>query len=287
MRTDDELARSVIAGLAGRARREVVEWHGCRMCWRGFGAGRPLVLVHGGHGNWLHWARNIEALAARHAVWVPELPGYGDSDAPEPGAGLSSLVGPTIATLDQLVGSDTPIDVVGFSFGGLVSAHLAAQRPQVRRLALLGPAGHGGRRRPRGELRSWKAAAQFADLAALDAIMRHNLATHMLHAEAAEIDPLAVRIHAEACLRTRFRSKEISRGGGLANVLAQRHSPILLAWGDHDVTAEPAVIARVLSERMPDCRTRLIGAAGHWVQYERADDINNLLLAWLDADLET
>lgn len=286
MRSDSELAQTLIARLASQARREFVEWEGRRMCWRGFGAGRPVVLVHGGHGSWLHWLRNIEALASHYAVWVPELPGYGDSEEPAPGGGLPSLLGPTIATLNELVGADTPIDLVGFSFGGLVSAHLAAQRPRVRRLALLGPAGHQGRRRPRGELRSWKDAAQSADPAALDAVMRHNLAVHMLHAAAEDIDPQAVRIHTDACLHTRFRSKEISRGGGLAEALAQRRGPSLLAWGEHDVTAEPEKIARVLSGRVPDCRSRLIEGAGHWVQYECADDINRLLLAWLSADLE-
>ena len=272
--------------LVSQARCEFIDHEGRRVCWRGFGAGRPVVLLHGGHGSWLHWVRNIEALAAHHAVWVPDLPGYGDSDDPVPGGGLPSLVGPVMATLNQLVGAETPIDLVGFSFGGLVAAHLAAQRPQVQRLALLGPAGHEGRRRPRGALRSWKVAMQCADPAALDEVMRHNLAMHMLNAAASDIDPLAVQIHTEACLRTRFRSKEISQGGGLMAVLAQRRGPSLLAWGEHDVTADPGVIARALADKVPDCQTHLIEGAGHWVQFERADDINRLLLAWLSADLK-
>lgn len=284
MHLDQERAPSLIARLASQARREFIEHEGRRVCWRCFGVGEPLVLLHGGHGSWLHWLRNIEALAAHHAVWLPDLPGYGDSDEPVPGGGLPSLLDPTIATLNRLVGADTPVDLVGFSFGGLVAAHLAAQRPQVRRLALLGPVGHQGRRRPRGELRSWKVAAQSADAGALDEIMRHNLAIHMLHTAAQDIDPLAVHIHTEACRPTRFRSKEISQGGGLMAALAQRRGPSLLAWGEHDVTAEPEVIARALSDRLPACRTHFIEGAGHWVQFERADDINHLLLAWLSAD---
>jgi pimeloyl-ACP methyl ester carboxylesterase len=160
-------ARAAIADLARRARHERVEWQGRYVCWRGFGKGRPLVLIHGGHGNWLHWARNIDALAAEHAVWVVDMPGYGDSDEPAPGGGLPSLVDPLVATLDQLVGAQSPVDLAGFSFGGLVASHMACLRPQIRRLALLGPAGHGGRRRPRGELQPWKAAAEAGDGAAL------------------------------------------------------------------------------------------------------------------------
>ncbi|WP_382162113.1 alpha/beta fold hydrolase [Hydrogenophaga sp. ANAO-22] len=276
MRTDTAL----IDTLSAQARTERVAWAGGRVCWRGFGSGSPVVLVHGGHGSWLHWVRNIEALAAQHTVWVPDLPGFGDSDAPE-GEGLAALLAPALSTLDTLIGPDTPLQLVGFSFGGLVAAHLAARRPRVRRLALLGTGGHQGARRPRGELVNWKPAWRAGDATAVEQAMRHNLAMHMLSVVADDIDPLALRVHTEACVRTRFRSKEISRTGGLAAALAVYAGPTLLAWGEHDVTAEPAAIAPVLAAPLPGARTRLVDGAGHWVQYERADAINPLLLDWL------
>jgi len=276
MRTDPAL----IDTLSAQARTERVAWAGGQVGWRGFGSGSPVVLVHGGHGSWLHWVRNIEALAAQHTVWVPDLPGFGDSDAPE-GEGLAALLDPTLSTLDTLIGPDTPVQLVGFSFGGLVAAHLAARRPRVRRLALLGTGGHQGARRPKGELVNWKPAWRAGDAAAVERAMRHNLAMHMLSVAAADIDPLALRVHTEACVRTRFRSKEISRAGGLAGALAVYAGPTLLAWGEHDVTAEPERIAPMLAAPLPEARTRVVDGAGHWVQYERADAINPLLLDWL------
>jgi pimeloyl-ACP methyl ester carboxylesterase len=277
---DDARARDLIEGLSARARTERVAWPGGQVCWRGFGAGTPVVLVHGGHGSWLHWVRNIEALAAHHAVWVPDLPGFGDSDAP--GEGMEALLAPTLSTLDALVGTDTPIGLVGFSFGGLVAAHMAAQRPRVRRLALLGPGGHTGRRRPKGELINWKPAWREGDAVTMEQAMRHNLAMHMLSGAAADLDALAVRVHTDACVRTRFRSKDISRAGGLTDALAAYGGPTLLAWGEHDVTAEPVVIAPVLAAALPGARTALVAEAGHWVQYERAEEVNALLRGWLD-----
>ncbi|MBU7573338.1 MAG: alpha/beta hydrolase [Hydrogenophaga sp.] len=266
--------------LSAQARTERVAWAGGQVCWRGFGSGSPVVLVHGGHGSWLHWVRNIDALAAQHTVWVPDLPGFGDSDAPEV-EGLVALLDPTLFTLDTLIGPGTPLQLVGFSFGGLVAAHLAAQRPQVKRLALLGTGGHQGPRRPKGELVNWKPAWRAGDAAAVEQAMRHNLAMHMLSGAADGIDPLALRVHTEACVRTRFRSKEISRAGGLAGALAVYAGPTLLAWGEHDVTAEPARIAPALAAPLPEARTRVVAGAGHWVQYEQADAINPLLLDWL------
>lgn len=278
----DAQARALIDDLSARARTERVAWPGGQVCWRGFGAGSPVVLVHGGHGSWLHWVRNIEALAAHHTVWAVDLPGFGNSDD-APGEGMAALLAPTLSTLDALIGRDTPLDLAGFSFGGLVAAHMAAQRPNVQRLALLGTGGHPGRRRPKGELVNWKPAWRAGDAVAVEQAMRHNLAMHMLSGAAAELDALAVRVHTDACVRTRFRSKDISRAGGLVEVLAPYQGPTWLAWGEHDVTADPPVIAPALASALFDGRSDVVAGAGHWVQYERADAVNPQLLAWLGA----
>lgn len=270
-----------VDALAGHRR---VAWAGRDVAWRRFGAGRPLVLIHGGHGSWAHWIRNVEALARQREVWVPDLPGYGDSDDAAPDDGLAGVVRPLAATLDQLVGPRTAVDVVGFSFGGLVAAHLATARAGVERLALLGPGGHGGRRRPRGALRAWKPAAESGDAAALEAVMRHNLAMHMLSAEPAAIDPLALALHTQACLRTRFRSKEISRAGGLHDVLAGHRGALLMLWGEHDVTADPAALAAAHAARPAPGALEIVADAGHWVQYEQAARVNKRLAHWLAHD---
>lgn len=255
---------------------------GRQVTWHRLGEGPPLVLLHGGHGNWQHWARNVHALAERFTVWVPDMPGYGDSDTPaEPT--LASLVGLLHASLDQLLGAATPIRLVGFSFGGLVAATLASQRPHIQRMALLGPGGHGGPRRPAGELVSWRAAKESGETEALAQVMRHNLGLHMLHAPAS-IDAQALQIHTKACLATRFYSKAISHAGGLAAALVHYPGPLLLAWGEHDVTAVPLQAARVLSEARANCQTHIVPGAGHWVQYEQAALVNQLLLDWLGAD---
>ncbi len=266
----------LIAHWQAQARRHVVSVNGCRVCWRAFGSGPALVLLHGGHGSWLHWVRNVEALAGRFTVWVPDLPGYGDSDMPASGA-LQALLDATSASMEVVVGANTPIDLAGFSFGGLVAAHLAARHGNVGRLVLLGPAGHGGVRRPHGKLLNWQDAARAGDAAALAAVMRHNLAVHMLH-DAAAIDPLAVALHTTACMAARFHSKHISRAGGLADALTRHRGEQLLVWGEHDVTAEPALLATRLCEGQVRRHACVVPGAGHWVQYEQARAVNDLLI---------
>lgn len=270
-----------IAQLEQAAARHAVRHADVDVVWRRFGQGAPLVLLHGGHGSWLHWARNVETLARAFELWVPDLPGYGDSTMPaEPT--LQGLVTATHASLDALIGADTPIAVAGFSFGGLAAMHLAQQRGRVTRVALLGPAGHGGARRPSAALRSWRDAHLKGDQQALRETMRHNLLAHMLCGD--EADALALEIHTRSCVRTRFHSRTISRSGGLQDALRAFSGPRLLVWGEHDVTATPRELAVTLIEPGDGAGVATIPDAGHWVQYQAAERINALLLDWFRAD---
>jgi len=270
------MATAALQDLMDEMQVNSVPFDGGHVTWRCLGEGPTLVLLHGGHGSWAHWVRNVDALSKHHRVCVADLPGYGDSSASTLPT-LASLLDATRQTLDALVGADTPIALAGFSFGGLVAARLAALRGCVSALALLGPAGHGGPRRPRGELRSWREALASRDEAALREIMRHNLQLHML---AEPADEQALVIHTQACLRTRFHSKSISRAGGLADSLRALTCPVLLVWGEHDVTATPRELAPQLAAQCKHAGTEVLPNAGHWVQYEAAEPVNDLLTNW-------
>jgi pimeloyl-ACP methyl ester carboxylesterase len=268
-----------VAALDSQSERHLVPTGAGHVAWRRFGHGAPLVLLHGGHGSWRHWLRNIEALAPTRTLCVPDLPGYGES-APPAEPTLACLVATLQETLAELIDPAAPIDLAGFSFGGLVAAHFAVHRRHVSRLALIGSAGHGGTRRPRRELQSWREAHRQGDHLALRAIMRHNLLQHMLHDEAA-VDETALRIHIDSCLAARFHSRPISRAGGLLPVLDRFTWPTLLIWGEHDVTATPAELLPRLLSGHPHRQGRILPGAGHWAPYEAAGAVNAVLQDFL------
>jgi pimeloyl-ACP methyl ester carboxylesterase len=255
-----------------------------QMVWHAMGAdaSHPLVLLHGGHGSWQHWTRNIAPLAQHYRVLVPDLPGYGDSDTP-PEPTMPSLVNTTRTALDQLLGVNTPVRLAGFSFGGLVAAHIAAQRPHVTHLALLGPAGHGSPRRPKGALQDWRDALRTHDAVALRGTMRHNLLMHMLE-HATSVDEQALGLHTAACIHARFHSKKISLAGGLLDALttAQRVNPSLqlcAMWGEHDVTCTPQTVLQMMQTSGLALQRSLVALkVGHWVQYEAPDESCAFLL---------
>lgn len=264
-----------IAASEQRATRHVVTVGEHQVVWRQFGEGAPLVLIHGGHGSWLHWARNIETLSKDFSLWIPDLAGYGDSSDSR-FDDLSTMVDVTAACLTQLFGSDTPFDLAGFSFGGLVSAHVAAQGLPVRRLALLGPGGHGGPRRERGKLINWKRAESQEEL--IEA-MRFNLWAHMIYAET-NIDAFAMGIHTHSCLHTRFRSRGISGRGLLGPALDEYSADTVIIWGEHDITCTPEHLMTHLIDGHARRQGVIVPEVGHWVNYEAVEPVNALLKSW-------
>jgi 2-hydroxy-6-oxonona-2,4-dienedioate hydrolase len=264
--------------IEGLGSRHAVLHRDRSVVWRRFGDGPPLVLLHGGHGSWLHWIRNIEPLSRRYTVWLPDMPGYGDSDElggePHDDGRMDRLLDAITATLASLLGDTTAVSMAGFSFGGLVAAQVATRYP-VRRLALVGCAGHGGERRLGTPLMNWRVPDRSQQLAAF----KQNLGALMLH-DAAALDHMALHIYEMQCHGTRFRSQSLSRGGDLQDALARFGGPTLLMWGEHDVTAVPEKLAPQLAAGHEDCAWSIIGGAGHWAQYERDSDVSSQLSSW-------
>lgn len=264
--------------LARQSRRIELGPPSSRVVWRAFGAGTPFALLHGGHGSWMHWLRNIPALSQRFELFVPDMPGFGESALGDPPPALGEVAARLAGDLDRLTGGQ-PYAVAGFSFGGLVAAALAATVPQrVSRLALVGAAGSGTARRDRDALRQWRG---LPDEAAVRAALRHNLRAHMLSSDAA-VDDLALEIHLRSCRATRFRSRDISRRGGLQCALDRFGGPTLLLWGRQDVTTTPeCLLPRLLSQGRRRAG-RLVEGAGHWAQFEQHAAVDRALIDFLD-----
>jgi pimeloyl-ACP methyl ester carboxylesterase len=110
--------------------------NGINLYYEIHGAGRPMIVLHGGLGSGEMFGPVMPQLTDHHQVVAPDLQGHGrtaDIDRPLD----IRLMADDIAALIDHLGFDKP-DVVGYSLGGGVALQVAARHPRkVRRLVLV------------------------------------------------------------------------------------------------------------------------------------------------------
>jgi pimeloyl-ACP methyl ester carboxylesterase len=119
-----------------------VEIDGLSIRYLAAGEGPPLVLLHGAGDNSLDWRWVLPALARKHRVYAPDLPGSPDSARPAADYSPAFFERFVASFVDALgIGRAT---FVGNSLGGLVAFRLALSEPtRVTALVLVDSAGLG------------------------------------------------------------------------------------------------------------------------------------------------
>ncbi|MFM7026397.1 MAG: alpha/beta fold hydrolase [Limnohabitans sp.] len=278
----DFLPAELAQALAG-AQRAVTALDGVRTVWHVWGAPeRPtVVLLHGGSGSWTHWVRNIAPL--RDAGWrvlVPDLPGFGDSDLPPGCTDVPQLPAHLHAGLQQIV-PQGPVQIVGFSFGGMTGALWLAEHPDdAQALVLVGAPGLGLSAAQRTPLKGWRhmetPEQQYE-------VHRHNLMALMFE-QPSSLDDLALALHAANVARDRMPRRRLSSTPIVAEALPRVRARVSAIYGEHDACYRQRLIE--VREALPRWaphwgQWHTVPGAGHWVIYEAADAFNAALLAQL------
>jgi pimeloyl-ACP methyl ester carboxylesterase len=104
-----------------------VEVNGLHMYYETYGAGTPVILLHGGLETCQMWAPVIPSFSMSYRVITPDSRAHGRTDSP---SGLFSfpLLAQDIALLIQALGLQKPL-VVGYSNGGQTALHMAMTYP--------------------------------------------------------------------------------------------------------------------------------------------------------------
>ena len=117
----------------------------------------PLLLLHGWPQHWYSWHKVLPALAAEYRVVMPDLRGFGWSDAPARGYEKENLGDDVLAILDEL---ELPrVKLLAHDWGGWVGYLLALRAPErFERFVVLNipPPWGGGRPDLRGMLGLWR-----------------------------------------------------------------------------------------------------------------------------------
>jgi pimeloyl-ACP methyl ester carboxylesterase len=274
---------------------------GLRLHYVEAGTGPPVILLHGFPEFWYSWRRQIPALANAgfHAV-APDLRGYNRSDKPR---GIEAYrLGRLVDDVAGLIGHTgaTRAVVAGHDWGGVIAWGLAMRRPDlVDRLIILNaphPAAFFRElRRPAQLLKSWyvcffqvpwlpESIFRAGDFALLERTLRRD-----------PVQPGAISPEDIACYKRALR-----RPGALTAAInyyraafRQRRvlrpsvrpidTPTLLIWGERDRYLGIRLLDG-LEPWVPHLHISRLADASHWVQQEAPDQVNRLMIEFLQSD---
>jgi pimeloyl-ACP methyl ester carboxylesterase len=252
--------------LAWPAAGEYAEVHGLKMYYEAHGAGRPVVLLHGGMTT-IHFsfAAQIPAFAQNHRVVAIEQMGHGHT-ADVAGRELSyaGMAEDTVAILAQL--GIRNADLVGFSDGGQIALRLAFTHPELVRRVIVSGVGLG-------------------DLSVQQQKAMQTLSPGLL--------PKAFREEYEQVspdgpahwpvFFEKVRAMWSTPGWGISKPeLATIKAPVLLVFGDRDFTSVEE--AATIYHSIPGAQLFIVPGAGHGAFRDRPEWLNPVVLDFLDRE---
>jgi len=249
---------TVQAGRLGPVRVDVTE----------YGAGRPVLLLHGGAGpqSVAGFAETLAAAGAR--VIVPVHPGFGGTARPEDLHSMRGLALTYIHLLDQL--DLTGVTVIGNSIGGWIAAEMAIHAsPRISGVVLVDAGG-----------------LQIDDHPAADFFsLTPDQVTEMAYYQPDKfrVDVAALPEQAKAAMAGNRAALQAYTVEGMTDpsLLGQLSSvrvPVLVVWGAAD-RIYPPEHGEAFAKAIPSARLVVLDQAGHLPQLEAP---SALLAAVLD-----
>jgi 3-oxoadipate enol-lactonase len=228
-----------------------------------------LVLLHGGIGTGrYHWSRQVDSLARRFRVHLPDLPGHGRTPLPDDGHyDRGVLVEAVRGYLEPL---DPPVHVAGFSMGGHTALALAQDRPDV--FASLVLVGISVRDHP--GLARWRSRFDPDTFERAYPLWARQLSR--LH------EPLGGPLAWRDVLRRDAGGLDVTVELGALKALA---CPVLLVRGDRDAAVDPSHFGelRTIWEQADEL---VVPAGGHDVQITRHELVRAGLADFYDRILD-
>ncbi len=261
-------------------KQDYVEALGVRTRYLEAGEGPPLIFVHGTGGHLEAYARNFRGLSHHFRVIAYDMAGHGLSDKPDRPYTIDFLSEHLLAFMDAL--GLRKAHLSGESLGGWVVAWAAAHHPErVDRLILNTP----------GNITNKPEVMQRVKESTLKAVREASRENVRARLEWLFYDKEFVT---DELVELRFRiytQPEFNRA--VENILVLQdwevrknyawdpswcgriQAPTLLLWTDHDPTGGLDE-AELLLQWIPGSQLYVIYGAGHWPQWEKPEEFNEV-----------
>ncbi len=252
------------------------------------GTGDPLILLHGGGpgaAGLSNFGKNIDALAERFRVIIPDQPGFGQTRYQQDHA--DGVFGSRSTAIFELMDAlDIPkASFIGNSLGAGTAFLMAMRQPErVDKLVQIGPGGLIPLFSPwptEGMRRVFDFYAGEPTFEKMKGVLNE-----LVHDPSTVTDEL-LRIRYEAATSPqslsqppiaalgRVESDEVWRAG-----LSEMLQDVLLIWGRDD-RMTPLDGAFVALRTLPNCELHVFPNCGHWAQWEWADTFNKVVIEFL------
>ena len=232
-----------------------------------FGDGPPLVLFHSLLSDRTSFDRIVPPLAKNFRVIVPELPGFGSSQAVD---GDLPAVADRMATCVREAAAGQDVMVLGNGYGGFVALQMAIRHPGIAARLVLADCGAAFSEPGREAFRNMATAARGKGLAAITPVAMRRL----FAPEYQEAHPDLMREREAAFLRTDvdvFHAACMALAGlDLRAELAKVTVPVLVMVGDQD-EATPPPMSEELNALLPDARLHVLKGCAHVPQLQAPD----------------
>ena len=243
-----------------------------------------IVLLHGFGGDKDNWLRFAARLTAEYRVFVPDLPGFGQTPRD---LSLDYGVAAQSARVDRFVAavSDAPVHLAGHSMGGHIAGWYAHTHPERLRSLLL--VTNSGVQTPvQSDIERARAAGD-------DVLLPRSRQEYRRLIEWASHEPpfipwpvggvLADESIADADFKAELmRRRSARREAPLEPVLASFEIPLLVVWGREDRFIHVSAV-EVMRALLPDARYEILDETGHLPILERPADSAAIYRDFLDA----
>jgi pimeloyl-ACP methyl ester carboxylesterase len=238
------------------------------------GEGPPLIYIPGLDGTGLLFYRQVRLLAHRFRVITFRL----RDDAQQ----MSTLVSDIVRHLDTAVPDGTPAIVVGESFGGALSMHLALAHPErVRAMIILNSF---SRITPVAKLYAAIAAARIVPWATMRVVRRLTASRlHSSHTHGEEIQRFLLLTRATTREGYINRLRILTRYD-LRDRLQDIHVPTLFLAADEDHLIPSVAQATFMATRVPGASLRILNGHGHSCFLAPDLDLDSVLREWAASD---
>lgn len=258
------------------------------------GKGEQVIILIHGLGSYLPaWKNNIEGLKSSYRIIAVDLPGYGKSSK-QPHSGKMSYYADVIKQFAEALNL-TEITLGGHSMGGQIALVAALNYPElVKNIILVAPAGF--EKFNEGQKQWFRNAMTFEGVkSTTPEDIQTNLAVNFYNmpkdAEFMINDRIMMR-SAEDFDHYVYAIVQSVNGmvdEPVLELLTQINQPALIIFGENDNLipnrflnpGKTRKVAQVGKDKLPNSELLMVPKAGHFVQFEKPNEVNNAIAKFL------